>query len=212
MTCAAFVPGHSGGAVPVLHRIPYSSDHSKRPDTSDQVDALLRQCGARVKLVEIAFRSHYAGMPTRDYQSIATRVPATGDREFRMRGTVDALWSALKDTGVSWVGFYVHEGGDELVLGPMRDKPACSPIGLHGACGRAFTTRRPLVVHNVQELGASYIACDPRDRSEVVVPLLESDDTCWGVLDLDSHEVGSFSEADVAGLGTVLRAAGLTSQ
>jgi hypothetical protein len=36
MTCAAFVPGHSGGAVPVSHRIPYSSGGSKPPDTSDQ--------------------------------------------------------------------------------------------------------------------------------------------------------------------------------
>ena len=33
----------------------------------------------------------------------------------------------------------------------------------------------------------------------------------WGVLDLDSHEVGSFGEDDVAGLVQVLRAAGLTA-
>ncbi len=36
MTCAAFVPGHSGGAVPDFHRIPYSSDRSEQPDTSDR--------------------------------------------------------------------------------------------------------------------------------------------------------------------------------
>jgi putative methionine-R-sulfoxide reductase with GAF domain len=210
MTCAAFVPGHSGGAVPVFHRIPYSSDRPKRPDTSDQVGAFLCHCTLRVKLVESGFRSHDAGMLTRDYQSIVAGVGATGDRDCRMRTTVASLWSALKDTGVAWVGFYVHEGGDELVLGPMRDKPACSPIGLHGACGRVFTTRQPLVVRDVKELGENYIACDPRDRSEVVVPLLQSDGTCWGVLDLDSHDVGSFSDTDVTGLLDVLRAAGLT--
>jgi putative methionine-R-sulfoxide reductase with GAF domain len=149
-------------------------------------------------------------MRSREYAGVVARVSATGDRESRMRAVVDGLWDALKDTGVSWVGFYVHAGGDELVLGPMRDKPACSPIGLRGACGQVFTTRRPLVVRDVKDLGESYIACDPRDRSEVVVPLLESDGTCWGVLDLDSHEAGSFSDDDVVGLLMVLRATGLT--
>ena len=211
MTCAAFVPGHSGGAVPVLHRIPYSSDRPKRPDTSDQVCAFLRQGDRRVKLVESVFWSHDASMLMRDYERIAAGVCVVGDRVQRMRTAVDALWSALTGTGVSWVGFYVHEGGDELVLGPMRDKPACSPIGLHGACGQAFRTRRPLVVRDVKELGENYIACDPRDRSEVVVPLLESDGTCWGVLDLDSHDVGSFDDQDAAGLQRVLRATGLTA-
>ena len=149
-------------------------------------------------------------MAARDYSAIVRQLKPTGDRAERMRTTVDALWSVLRDTGVSWVGFYLHEGANELVLGPMRDKPACSPIGLHGACGEAFTTRHPVLVHDVQERGPNYIACDPRDRSEVVIPCLNADGTCWGVLDLDSHDVGSFSPADAADLVAVLRAAGLT--
>jgi putative methionine-R-sulfoxide reductase with GAF domain len=149
-------------------------------------------------------------MPARSYDQIALQLRAAGDRGQRMQATVDALWEALKDTGVSWVGFYVHEGGDELVLGPRRDKPACSPIGMHGACGQAFRSRQPLIVRDVKDLGENYIACDPRDRSEVVLPLLDADGTCWGVLDLDSHETGSFDPDDVAGLTAVLRAAGLT--
>jgi hypothetical protein len=36
MVKAAFVPGHSGGAVPDSHRIPYSSGRHKQPDTSDR--------------------------------------------------------------------------------------------------------------------------------------------------------------------------------
>ncbi len=148
-------------------------------------------------------------MSSRPYEQVAARLGCDADRQQRMQATVDALWDALKSTGVSWVGFYIHEGGDELVLGPRRDKPACSPIGLHGACGRVFKSREPLAVRDVKDLGQNYIACDPRDRSEVVVPLLERDGTCWGVLDLDSHEVGSFSEDDVAGLLSVLRTAGL---
>ena len=90
-----------------------------------------------------------------------------------------ALWEALHPAGVSWVGFYTHEGGDELFLGPRRDKSACTPIGLHGACGQAFTSRKPLVVPDVIELGEAYIACDPRDRSEVVLPLFDESGACW---------------------------------
>ena len=68
-----------------------------------------------------------------------------------------------------------------------------------------------VVVRDVRDLGSNYIACDPQDRSEVVIPLFEPDGRCWGVLDLDSHEVGSFGEDDVAGLVQVLRAAGLAA-
>ena len=152
-----------------------------------------------------------ARLMKRPYPEIGRELAPADDRRHRMRALVDALWEALEPTGVSWVGFYLHEGGDELVLGPRRDKPACSPIGLHGACGRAFTEKRPLVARDVVRLGKNYIACDPRDRSEVVIPLLESDGTCWGVLDLDSFDAGAFDQGDVDGLLMLLRAAQLTT-
>jgi len=150
-------------------------------------------------------------MTSRDYDAIAERVSGASDRVPRMQTVVDALWEGLQDTGVSWVGFYLPEGPNELALGPRRDKPACSPLGLHGVCGRAFTQRQPQVVRDVRELGENYVVCDPRDRSEIVVPLFDADGSCWGVLDLDSHDVGAFGQHDVAGLQRVLRAAGLTT-
>ncbi len=151
----------------------------------------------------------------RAYDEVASRIVSAAkspeSRAATMQRVVDLLWDALHPTGVSWLGFYVHQGGDELLLAARRDKPACSPIALHGACGRAFRTRRPLVVRDVADLGADYIACDPRDRSEVVVPLLDRDGDCWGVLDADSHELAAFSQRDVEGLVRVLAAAGLTA-
>ncbi|MCB9851737.1 MAG: GAF domain-containing protein [Phycisphaerales bacterium] len=126
-----------------------------------------------------------------------------------MRAFVDAVWNGLHPTGVSWVGFYVHEGGDELILHSCRNKPACSPIGMHGACGQAFKSAAALVVRDVKELGANYVACDPRDQSEVVIPCHENG-AVWGVLDLDSFDVGAFDESDVVGLTALLRQAKLT--
>lgn len=126
-----------------------------------------------------------------------------------MRAFVDAVWNELHSTGISWVGFYIHEGRDELILHTCRNKPACSPIGMHGACGAAFKSGHPLVVRDVADLGENYVACDPRDKSEVVIPCSENG-TLWGVLDLDSFEVGAFDERDVVGLTSLLERAKLT--
>lgn len=148
---------------------------------------------------------------SRDYAAIARDLAATGDRRTRMHAVVDMLWERLSGLGVSWVGFYTAaQGASEMILGPRRDKPACSPIGLHGACGRAWTSKKALVVTDVARLGAGYIACDPRDRSEVVIPLFDSDGSCWGVLDVDSHDTGAFTHEDAAGLARVVRVAGLS--
>ncbi len=146
----------------------------------------------------------------RPYDRLLEAVSAPGDTTRSMQAFVDLLWDGLGETGVSWVGFYLPEGDDQLVLGPRRDKPACSPIGLQGACGRAFRSGESVVVRDVAELGENYIACDPEDRSELVIPLFDAAGECWGVLDLDSHQVGAFSDRDVAGLLPLLRKAGLT--
>jgi putative methionine-R-sulfoxide reductase with GAF domain len=149
----------------------------------------------------------------RDYDSIANTLGADGSRDERMVTVADALWDALHGKGVSWCGFYIDQPDEpddrRLILGPHRDKPACSPIGLHGACGQALIARATLIVRDVAELGEGYIACDPRDRSEIVIPLFHDEGTCWGVLDIDSRDIAAFDEADEAGLKRVLAAAGL---
>lgn len=153
----------------------------------------------------------------REAAAAVQSLDAGGDAAARMRAVADAIWRHCARTGVSWVGFYLPQagadGGTELVLGPSRDAPACSPIGLHGVCGQAFRGGTVRVVEDVRDLGSNYVACDPRDRSELVIPLFDAPTgdgrSCIGVLDLDSHEVGRFSRADVAGVASVVAAAGL---
>ena len=136
-----------------------------------------------------------------------------GGRDDRMRRFVKVAWTGLSPTGVSWLGFYERDPSDasRLLLAAREPKPACSPIGLHGACGQCLRSARPLVVRDVAELGAGYIACDPRDRSEVVVPCLEASGEAWGVLDLDSHDLASFGPQDAEELARLLRPAGLST-
>lgn len=153
----------------------------------------------------------------RDYSRIGA--PSQPAIHARMRSLVDSVWDELSPQGVSWVGFYVGPGRaledgrvaghDQMLLGPCRDKPACSPIGLHGVCGRGWRERRGIVVRDVAVLGSDYVACDPRDTSEVVVPLFD-EHGCWGVLDIDSWEAGAFDTRDADVLEDLLARAGLT--
>lgn len=155
----------------------------------------------------------------RDYSGVLAKLPRfapDASRAERMKAVVDLLWDAfgLSSPGplrMSWVGFYEKSAGaDEMILLERRDKPACSPIGLHGCCGRSFTARAPIVVRDVATLGAGYIACDPKDKSEVVLPCFSAGGACWGVLDIDSYEVGAFDDNDARELERVLSAAGLS--
>ncbi|MCH8243954.1 MAG: hypothetical protein IH897_15275, partial [Planctomycetes bacterium] len=55
---------------------------------------------------------------TRPYDKIADSSKAlAGDRTAIMQEVVDSLWDALHSTGVSWVGFYLFQGSEELILG-----------------------------------------------------------------------------------------------
>lgn len=158
----------------------------------------------------------------RDYAAIAARNSGRrGSRQERLEALTDDLWAVLSPTGVSWIGFYFGPGArlddgrvvgaDEMLLGPCRDRPACSPIGLHGVCGRGWRERRSVIVRDVAALGPEYVACDPRDASEVVVPLLDEAGGRLGVLDADSFEVGAFDERDALELQRILASAGLTT-
>ncbi len=152
----------------------------------------------------------------RDYGRLRSvlrdRVRPGMTRDGVTRIAVDAFWGHLAPTGVSWIGFYTLEpGADEMRLGPRRDKPACSPIGLHGACGQSATGKATLVVMHVQNLGDGYVACDPRDTSELVIPCIDDDGVCWGVLDADSFDEGSFGERDARELASILHEIGLTT-
>lgn len=151
--------------------------------------------------------------PRRNYGALAEKLrplAAIADPDERMRAATDLLWEGLRDCGVHWLGFYkLTESSDAMVLVACRPKPACSPIGLHGVCGRGVLEGRPQVVEDCHALGDAHIVCDPANRSEVVVPLLGTDGSCRAVLDLDSKDLASFDDKDAEGLDGVLRAAGL---
>jgi putative methionine-R-sulfoxide reductase with GAF domain len=127
----------------------------------------------------------------------------------RMRCVVRAMWDHFgmldgspRDgvSSMSWVGFYAKQHDDTMTLVCREPKPACSPIGLHGMCGRGWKDATTYVVPDIRVLGEHYIACDPKDQSEIVLPVTLHDGTCWGVLDIDSYDIGAFSAHDASEL------------
>ena len=103
---------------------------------------------------------------------------------------------------LNWVGFYLYDGS-ELVVGPFQGLPACVRIPLDkGVCGAAARTR---ITQRVEDVHAfpGHIACDSASRSELVVPLVASDDSLIGVFDLDSPEPGRFDEEDQRGMEAI---------
>lgn len=121
--------------------------------------------------------------------------------EVRDQNANAANLSALVHHGIpdlNWVGFYWWKGG-ELILGPFQGHPACVRIDLgKGVCGTALRERKTLRVPDVHCF-PGHIACDPRSRSELVIPLFTGYRPL-GVFDLDSPLPGRFSAADQTGL------------
>lgn len=104
---------------------------------------------------------------------------------------------------INWVGFYLSQPNDDLVLGPFQGNVACVhiPFG-KGVCGSAAKHRQALVVDDVDSFDG-HIACDSRSRSEVVCPLIVND-RLLGVLDIDSPSLNRFEQADAEGLSMLL--------
>ncbi len=106
------------------------------------------------------------------------------------------LWQSLEH--INWAGFYKMEEG-RLVLYPFQGKPACIEIEVgRGVCGTAVAEDQTQLVYDVHAF-PGHIACDSASNSEIVVPIHVNGEI-WGVLDIDSPNVGRFSEEDKIGL------------
>lgn len=123
-----------------------------------------------------------------------------------MREIIDSLWESFEGAPYSWCGFYVlSPDGENLILGPHRDKPACSPLPLHGVCGQVLRSGKPMLVADVKALGAAHVECDPKNVSEIAVPVFDKEGKVWAVLDVDSAEAGAFNEMDMRWLDRLVK-------
>lgn len=97
----------------------------------------------------------------------------------------------------NWVGFYFanHET-KTLHLGPYigaETDHTVIPFG-KGICGQVAVSNANFVVPDVSAQD-NYIACSFTVKSEIVVPLFVNGKNI-GQIDIDSHELNPFSDAD----------------
>ena len=107
--------------------------------------------------------------------------------------------SLLKDNVdyYDWVGFYFRNGDkEELLLGPYVGAPTdhtTIPFG-KGICGQVAVSNQNFVVPDVAAQD-NYIACSFTVKSEIVIPLFVNGQNI-GQIDIDSHVLNPFTEAD----------------
>ncbi|MEO7521940.1 MAG: GAF domain-containing protein [Gemmatimonas sp.] len=107
--------------------------------------------------------------------------------------------------GHLWTGFYrVVEPGDRLIVGPYQGSLGCLEIMFgRGVCGTAAAERRTVVVADVHDF-PGHITCDPRSRSEIVVPVFDTRGALIAVLDIDSSVPAAFGDIDRAGIESLV--------
>lgn len=96
----------------------------------------------------------------------------------------------------NWTGFYRVVEPGLLKVGPYQGGHGCLVIPFErGICGRSARTAMTLNIPDVHA-EADHIACSGTTRSEIVVPVFDSNGNVRAVLDVDSDAPAAFDETD----------------
>jgi GAF domain-containing protein len=141
---------------------------------------------------------------TEIYQSLLPQVKALVADEDNLMANLANVAAVLKEgLNFFWVGFYLADNEEELILGPFQGPIACTRIRKgKGVCGTVWENGTSLIVPDVDEF-PGHIACSSASKSEIVLPLMRADKII-GVLDVDSDKLNDFSEIDKVYLSKIL--------
>ena len=96
----------------------------------------------------------------------------------------------------NWTGFYRVTSPSLLKIGPYQGTHGCLTIPFSkGICGAAAREKQTQLVPDVHER-EDHIACSSSTLSEIVIPVLDSDQNVLAVLDIDSDTENAFSSFD----------------
>jgi len=139
-----------------------------------------------------------------NYESIIPQIEGLLFGEENLVANLANIAAALKEAlGFFWVGFYLVDSEDELVLGPFQGPVACTRIKKgKGVCGTAWEQDKTLIVPDVDEF-PGHISCASASKSEIVLPV-ELNGKIVGVLDVDSDRPDDFDEQDHTYLKKIL--------
>jgi L-methionine (R)-S-oxide reductase len=138
---------------------------------------------------------------TRILEQLRKLFQKTDDPVARMATAVAVLHHKMPH--FFWTGFY-RLVNNELIVGPYQGPVACAVLpGPEGACWACVRRGASILVADVHAF-PGHVACDPRSKSEVVVPLRDHHGRVTGVLDVDSDKIAAFTPEDLAGLEAIL--------
>ena len=130
------------------------------------------------------------------YISLLPQLQALVEGEPDQTANLANIVAALRQTfGFYWVGFYLVKN-NELVLGPFQGPVACTRIAFgKGVCGASWKNAETIIVDDVEKF-PGHIACSAASKSEIVVPIFNTDKKVVAVLDVDEDEYAMFNVAD----------------
>lgn len=130
------------------------------------------------------------------YESLLPQIHALMEGETDLIANLSNTAAALKQTfNFFWVGFYLVKN-TELVLGPFQGTIACTRIQKgKGVCGTCWENGKTIIVPDVDAF-PGHIACSNASRSEIVVPIFDTNNNIVGVLDVDSDVLEDFDDTD----------------
>jgi L-methionine (R)-S-oxide reductase len=108
------------------------------------------------------------------------------------------------DDRFDWTGFYRVTEPNLLKIGPYQGGHGCLVIPFsRGVCGAAARENKTQLVADVETF-EGHIACASSTRSELVIPVSNAKGRLLGVLDIDSDQLGAFSQNDADHMGALL--------
>ncbi|MBA4239751.1 MAG: diguanylate cyclase [Sphingobacteriaceae bacterium] len=139
------------------------------------------------------------------YQSIVPQIKALVEGESDITANMANVCAALKfGLNFFWVGFYLIKN-NQLVLGPFQGPVACTRINLgKGVCGTSWQNNEVIIVDDVDAF-PGHIACSSLSKSEIVLPIYNSNKDMIGVLDVDSDTYKTFDKIDEQYLTQILQ-------
>lgn len=144
------------------------------------------------------------GSKEEKYASLLPQIEGLLMGESNQVANLANIAAALKEgMGFLWVGFYLVDSEDELVLGPFQGPVACTRIRKgKGVCGSSWEKNETIIVPDVDQF-PGHIACSSASKSEIVIPI-NLDGHIIGVLDVDSNQLNTFDEVDSIWLQKIL--------
>jgi len=133
------------------------------------------------------------GRYIRIYIQLQNLLKKSDDMDARMATIVAVLHHKME--AFFWTGFYCLKD-HELIVKTYQGPVACQVLEKNtGVCWAGINQGKTLIVPDVHQF-PGHIACDPRSKSEIVVPVRDTKNRIIGVLDVDSSSLNAFDQTD----------------